>query len=302
MQADAAVTNAQTTLTRLAAPPAAGWAALGTWFEAPTPHGPLRLYLGEPQGPATHAAAAALALQRAAPMLDALDAWLGDAAPDWRWQHGTASARGSSMLRLPWRGSCHQLIAPWPWLRALPPPPEALAARIQWPAIDAVLAIAQLPLQGNELQQLEPGGAVLLPESMQPGWTGRLRTAAEAGHAGVAVALHELARPHVLPGTASPLQPTGAAGRPCEVRLGLHGALPATSLAGWHPDALRGAVAPDLAATLWQQPAAREPARCLAHGHLLPWGDGWALLVDGLGDRLGAGHGERAAQAHGSAA
>ena len=54
----------ETTLTRpmpvLA--PARGWAAMGTWFESPTPHGPLRLYLGELTGAG---ALGALALQLA---------------------------------------------------------------------------------------------------------------------------------------------------------------------------------------------------------------------------------------------
>ncbi len=295
-----------TTLTRPVVPPASGWAALGSWFEASTPHGPLQLYLGEPAGPASHAAAAALALQRAAHLLDLLDDWLGDAAPEWRWQPDTTTGittrRGPTMLRLPWRDSCHQLIAPWRWLRGLPPPPEALAERLQWPAIEAVLAMARLSLSADEMQQLEPGGAVLLPDSMKPGWTGRLRTAHEDADAGVAVQLDDLARPLVLPGTAPRLQPAGAAGRLCELRLDLHSALPASNLAGWHPDAPQGAVAGDLAATLWQQPAGREPARCLAHGRLLPWGDGWALLVDGLGHALARGLDERAAQAHVSAA
>lgn len=296
---------AASTLTRPVAPPASGWAALGTWFEAPTPQGPLQLYLGEPAGPATHAAAAAMSLHRAGALLDALDDWLGDDAPepalDWRWQPDATTQRGPAMLRLPWRGSCHQLIAPWRWLRALPPPPEALADGLQWPAIEAVLGIARLSLGADELGQLEPGGAVLLPDSMKPGWTGRLRTAHEDADAGVTVRFDDLARPQVLPGTAPPLQPGGAPGRVCELRLDLAGTLPAPSLAGWHPEALHGALAPDQCATLWQLPAAREPARCLAHGRLLPWGDGWALLIDGLGPRrvhVGDGQADRAAQAH----
>lgn len=280
-----------TTMTRPVSPPASGWAALGTWFEAPTAHGPLQLYLGEPQGPATHACGAALALNRASRLLDGLDGWLGDAAPDWRWQPDTTTQRGPTMLRLPWRDSCHQLIAPWGWLRSLPPPPQALAAGLHWPAIDAVLAIAQLPLRPDELQQLERGGAVVLPESMRPGWTGQLRTHAEAPAAGIAVALDEPAQPRVLPGT--PLSNPGthaATGRACEVRLHLSHAVPADHLAGWRGESLQQALSPHLAASLWQHAAAREPARCLAHGRLLPWGDGWALLIDGLGEEAEQAH------------
>jgi hypothetical protein len=297
----------------LAVAPARGWAAMGTWFESPTPQGPLRLYLGEASGPAPHAAAAALALQRASGLLSELDAWLGDDAPDWRWVPDAASAGsaactalGPTVLRLPWRDTTHQLIVPWPWLRAQPAPPAALAERWQWPATEAVLAAARLRLSPDELQQLEPGGAVLLPASMRPNWTGRLRGLAEADDGGVPVALEDPALPRLLPGPSLSDSagaslgdalgaglgvglPVGlgvgpAAGRLCEVRLHLPHAIPADLLTGWREHLLADAITPDLAATLWQLPAAREPARCLAHGRLLPWGDGWALLLHALGD------------------
>jgi hypothetical protein len=329
----------ETTLTRpmpvLANAPARGWAALGTWFETPTPQGPLRLYLGEAAGPAPHAAAAALALQRAGELLFELDAWLGDGAPDWRWVpdaaaagSAAATALGPSVLRLPWRDTTHQLIVPWPWLRAQPAAPAALAARWWWPATEAVLAIERLHLSAAELQQLEPGGAVLLPASMRPGWSGRLRGLAEDVDVGVPVALDDPASPRLLPARVPSLPDPGcgvlggavggalsaavggavsgalggdrsgdrggglgadfglglAVGRLCEVRLHLPHAIPADRLAGWHEQPLADAVTPDLAATLWQLPAGREPACCLAHGRLLPWGDGWALLLHALGD------------------
>jgi len=322
----------ETTLIRPAAPPMRGEAALGTWFEAPTAHGPLQLCLGEGDGPAAHAAAAALALQRAAALLQSIDDWLGDDAPDWRWQPVPVTRPDPAALRLPGRDGGHQLIAPWRWLRALPAPSEALAARLQWPAIEARLAIARLRLAADELQQLEPGGAVLLPASMRPGWTGLLRGSAEDADAGVPVALDDPARPQLLQGSAAtPLEPASrraghaagpgagraagpdpglgagagagaGAGRLCELRLHLSCTLPADCLAGWRAEPLHQAVVPDLAATLWQLAAAREPERCLAHGRLLPWGDGWALLIGGLGDGLVDGLvdglGEEAAQAH----
>jgi hypothetical protein len=253
----------------------------------------LRLYLGEPAGPAPHAAAAALALQRAGELLFELDAWLGDDAPDWRWVpdaaaagSAAATALGPTVLRLPWRDTTHQLIVPWPWLRAQPASPAALAARWWWPATEAVLAIARLHLSAAELQQLEPGGAVLLPASMRPGWSGRLRGLAEDVDAGVPVALDDPASPRLLPAPAPSLpDPAGlAAGRLCEVRLHLPHAIPADRLAGWHQQPLADAVTPELAATLWLLAAGCEPACCLAHGRLLPWGDGWALLLHALGD------------------
>ncbi|NRF67248.1 hypothetical protein HLB44_09660 [Aquincola sp. S2] len=274
---------AETTHTRPVPPPARGWAALGTWFEATTPHGPLRLYLGEAVGPAPHAAAAALALQRGEPMVAALDDWLRD-PPAWRWRPEPAPI-SSTDVRLPWRDSCHQLIGTWPWLRSLQPPPDQLATRLQWPAVEAVLSAARLHLSADDLDQIEPGGAVLLPPSMKPDWTGRLRCAAEPSDAGVKVDLRDPSSPRVLAGPMPPPEPANpAAGRPCEVRLQLAHAIPADRLAGWHQPSLADAILSDLPATLWQLPAAREPARCLAHGRLIPWGDGWALALQGLGD------------------
>jgi hypothetical protein len=291
------MTPAETTLTRPVAPPAPGWSALGTWFEAPTPHGPLQLYLGESDGPARHASGAALALHRAAPVLKLLDYWLAEAAPHWRWREAPTPRLCATTVRLPWLHTCHQLIAPWPWLRAQPAPPDTLTDRIQWPAMHAVLTIDRLRLSADELQQLEPGGAVLLPESMRPGWTGQLRATTELDErnegpadAGLAVALDDPARPRVLPGEPPPLQAIGPGGQPCEVRLHLQHTLPADRLTGWRPDSLQEAITPGLAASLWQTAAAREPVRCLAHGRLLPWGDGWALLIDGLGEEPEQAH------------
>jgi hypothetical protein len=294
------------TQTRPVGPPAPGWAALGTWFDAPLPQGTLQLYLGEPGGPAGHAAAAALALQRATALLEVLDDWLGEPSPDWRWQPDPAARPGPAMLRLPWRDSCHQLLAPWSVLRRLPPPTAGLVDVLQWPAVDAVLAVARPGLRPEEVRLLEPGGAVLLAESLQPGWTGWLRSAHEDCSAGAAVRLDDPRRPRVQPGgpagaaspgpgAAPPGPADGQPGRAFEVRLGLQRAVPADGVAGWRADALAGAVSADLAATLWQLPAGRDPAHCLAHGRLLPWGDGWAMLIDGLGEEPAQTHGWAAA-------
>lgn len=292
----------ETTLIRPAAAAARGATSQGTWFEAPTPHGPLALCLHEAGGPAAHAAAAALALQRAAALLQPIDDWLGDGAPDWRWAPAPPAGPDAAALRLPWREGGHQLIAPWRWLRALPPPPPALAAELQWPAIEARLGITRLRLAGEQLQQLEPGGALLLPASMRPGWTGWLHGSTEPAEAGSALLLDDPARPRMRGHTPAPTQAGEitldmdgmVGGRPCEVRLHLTRALPAGCLAGWCDEPLRDAIAPDLAASLWQCATVREPERCLAQGRLLPWGDGWALLIDGLGEETR----QAAAQAH----
>jgi hypothetical protein len=55
----------------------------------------------------------------------------------------------------------------------------------------------------------------------------------------------------------------------------------AAGLAGW----LDGPVGPaGPAASLWRRAAARQPACRLAGGRLMPWGDGWALSIESVGD------------------
>lgn len=279
---------AGTTLSRPAPAPARGWAELGTWFEAATPFGPLHLYAGDAAGAARHAAEAALVLARCEDFLAGLDDWLPE-PPDWRWSPSPGPGEvGAAQCRLQWRDSCHQLMGPWAWLRSLPAPPAAFAARLNWPAVEVVLSAAQLRLGTDELHQLEPGGAVLLPQSLQPGWIGHLRGAAEPTQAphGVPVALVSPTTPRLIAGpalaTASiPGDPTGTL---CEIRLAPARALGADHLAGWRDEVLAGLLHHELAASLWSNAAGREPARCLAHGRLMPWGDGWALALQGMGE------------------
>jgi hypothetical protein len=263
-------------------------ALAGAWFEAAAPGGSLRLYAS---GNARHAADAAVTLGRCDALLDALDAWLGTVL-DWRWLAASASVTSTtSHARAHWRPDeakgrkdlgC-RLELPWSLLRAAPAPDEALARQLQWADVPVVLSIAQLAIGRDELALLEPGGAVILPASMQPSWHGALRTVDEscAPANGAPVALASPWSPRRIKAGARLEARAEAAGDRvlCEVRLGIRHAVPADRLAGWFEGEF-GDVGPR--AGLWRCANDREPATCLANGQLMPWGDGWALVIGDL--------------------
>lgn len=276
----------------------------GTWFEAASPSGLLRLHTGD-AGTVRHAADAALALLRCEALLAELDAW-SDQLLDWRWSgQGAHAAQGAHAVPAPdaiqvgWRGGSLRLVLPWAWVRARPAPSALLAAELDWPRQQAVLGIAWLRLSGDELQALEPGGAVILPPSLRPGWTGMLRGETDNladdfdASAGAPVSLTDPRAPRLLRRArpAATPEPAGdmpspvagdASGVLCEVRLALRRSVLADRLAGWHVESLHDLVHDDLAASLWRCEGQGGPARCLAQGHLLPWGDGWALGLEAL--------------------
>jgi len=172
----------------------------GTWFEAACDGGAVRLCLGPDAPAAAHAAEAAIRLQRAEDLLAPLDDWSGAAlawrpveAPAPRAQRGRASAR--------WRGAAaaQEGRVSWPWdlLSTWQAPPAPLAPRLEWPLVEAVLVLAELPVGHDELALLEPGGAVLLPQALQPPWHGVLRGAGEASGACVVVDLSTPSRPRL---------------------------------------------------------------------------------------------------------
>jgi hypothetical protein len=251
-----------------------------TRFTAATRGGTLTLQLDGLT--AAHAAEAALLLDRCDALLDALDAWL-HVALDWRWTVGEPAATASCVLAhtkiaagdaaLPCR-----LELPWPLLRALGAPPPALANTLQWGAVPAVLVLSRPAIDEAELRLLERGGAVLLPESMRKPWHARLRAADESGGDGLAVELSGLDNPRLVKSSAPP----AAAGdqRPCcEVRMTTVGPLSPAQLAGW-ADGAALELAPR--ASLWRCAGPTEPERYLAGGRLLPWGDGWAMLIESI--------------------
>lgn len=262
-------------------------------YQAPSPFGVLRLWLHDAPAP-RHAADAAIALQRADALLAAFDAWSGLDA-DWRWAgtaepspdpatHGWADWFPDATALDPDAAPTARLELPWALLRRLDAPPAALQAQLRWPALPAAVVISRSPLPADELAALEPGGAVLLPESLERPWRGELRAAAEPARPGSGVPL-ELARPQsprLLARTAvgpTALERPGIPGAevPCEVRLAASGACGADRLAGWTGGELTDS---SLRASLWRTDG--EAARYLASGSLLPWGDGWALLVEAV--------------------
>jgi hypothetical protein len=269
-------------------------------YEASTPAGVLRLEVDQVR--VRHAADAALALLRADELLWALQCWTRLPLP-WRWVEHPAADLGASHLRTPWqlpadpeatrpptvraslatRGEAGALFWPWALLRALPAPEGLLAPCLSWPDVDAVLSAAVLHLDADELAQLEPGGAVLLRPSCTRPWTGHLRMQAEAVGAGVPVDLSRPKSPRLILPTAeaSPTPCAQPASIDCEVRLALPGPIPVATLAGWHAGQ---PLATGDQASLWRTASPRGPATCLAHGHLMPWGDGWAMALDMLCD------------------
>jgi len=256
-----------------------------TRFDAVTRCGTMSVQL---ETPVAHAAEAALLLDRCDALLDALDAWL-HVALDWRWIEaaGTdqpARACASAQATITADGGAAPLICrievPWALLRTLGQPPHALAGQLQWSPVPAVLVVSQPAIDEAELRLLERGGAVVLPESMRSPWHARLHAAHDDAGQGV---LAELASPASAtladgPGTLDPA--AQAPGRPCcEVRLTTTRPLAPEQLAGW-----AAGVAIELAprASLWRCAGPSEAERYLAGGRLIPWGDGWAMLIESV--------------------
>lgn len=254
-----------------------------TRFDAATRWGTLSLHADG--APAPHAAAAALLLDRCDPLLDALDAWTHTAL-DWQWVAGVdadepAAARAAAHCTLDSNGPAGALTVrlklPWSLLRSLGAPAEPLASRLVWSAVPALVVVSQPAIDEAQLRQLERGGAVVLPESMRSPWRARLRAAEEGAHDGLVVELSsaDCAR---VPDAGQTAEPAGE--RPvCEVRMNPVGALKPPELAGWSAGA-----AIDLAprASLWRCAGPTEAERYLAGGRLLPWGDGWAMLIESI--------------------
>lgn len=248
------------------------------WFEAASPFGALWLCV-QTGAAVRHAAAAAVVLQQAGPMLDALDDWTV-LELDWRWTPLPQAADAGSHVVLRWPDddaapvSAH-MVLPWSLVRHMPPPTATLADSVRWEPAQATAVIARLALSAAELDALEPGGAVVLPESMHPDWRGALRARGEPLDAGTPLALAAPHAPRVVPRdpAARPLTcETGTVA--CEVRWDRTPMVAIDRLAGWSTGDIG-----DLGslASLWRCDGA--PRRC-AGGTLMPWGDGWALALD----------------------
>ncbi|HEX6707436.1 MAG TPA: hypothetical protein VF169_21945 [Albitalea sp.] len=249
----------------------------GTWFVASGAHGVLRLcaFAGAPAP--CHAVDAALALHRCEPLLGALDRWLGQDLA-WRWSE-TPMPRAASATHawVRWTRADAELecmlALPWSLMRSLPAPPEELASCLQWPDVPVMLVVSQCRIDAEELQLLEPGGAVVLAESLQRPWHGVLRAADEPAWpgAGVRVVLDPPSTPRLAGSIAARDEAPGM----CEVRVATSRSVSGDRLAGWFTDEAIGEVGP--LAGLWR---CAEPAQWLASGRLMPWGDGWALHIE----------------------
>jgi len=250
------------------------------WFEAASPFGPLSLCVRN-GGTVQHVPAAAVALQQAHPLLDALDDWAA-LELDWRWTAVPQAADAGSHVLLRWPADetatiAAHLVLPWSLVRSLPAPAGTLADAVRWEPAQATVVVARLALGSDELEALESGGAVVLPGSMRADWRGALRAAGEPREAGAPLLLAPPQAPQVVP-------PEPAAGAPaaepgaiaCEVRLDASPRVAIERLAGWVPGDLGDLGA---RASLWRCDGAE---RCCARGTLMPWGDGWALALEAV--------------------
>jgi len=269
----------------------------GTWFDAATPHGALRLCAFTGRA-VRHAVDAAIALEHCEELLVALEAWTGIAL-DWRWNPAPPRRPSGSHAAASWEPTPEPepdaapnervclLSLPWTLLRAAAPPDAGL--RLRWSSVPAVLAVAHFKLAAGEADLLEVGGAVVLPDSMRSPWLGRLRSADEPAIAGLGarVLLDEPSLPRLVRGAAAEDPSTPAMGDAsideriaCEVRLALPHTLPGDMLTGWHDGVPLADAGPR--ATLWRCAGDGVPAQGLAAGRLMPWGDGWALAIESL--------------------
>ena len=132
-----------------------------------------------------------------------------------------------------------------------------------------------LALAADELDALEAGGAVVLPESMRPDWRGVLRARGEPLASGAPLALATPHAPQVVArDAATPALSLDAGAVMCEVRLAGTPMVAIERLAGWQPGSV-GHLGER--AVLWRCDGVSR--RCAA-GTLMPWGDGWALAID----------------------
>ena len=292
----------------------------GAWlrYEGSVAEGSLRLRVRAPSAKCT-ATIAAIALDDCDGLLQAIDGWL-QAEIEWQWENegeaGELRGRPDSTLALAEVDPVEdgtprsalppcRLEVPWSVLRRAGAPPLPLAGRLGWRATPALLTLSTMDLEDAELSAIEAGGAVVLPESMQPQWAGWLHLPGEPPQHGLSVAVsawadERSARPPegaLAPARRDSTKYEGCtseiSARPppsrqnrCQVRATLPMPLGAPLLAGWQAlDDAIGNLA-DRPVELWLEPPAATgpvtPTR-VAGGRLIPWGNGCAMLVDERG-------------------
>ena len=268
------------------------------WFVADTSSGSLGLALTQGATPPRHAADAALALWAIEPLLVALDA--ASAEPlHWRWQpQRPTPAPGLSLC--PRGDSGVHVHLPWTWLQTQSSPGDPCKSSswvqaFEWPRVPATIRAGQLRLSAEELDELEPGGAVLWHMAGMGPWNGRLVCEAGAidlasvelcGAADVGPLAPRLVRPQPAQPAqpARPAAPTEGHGRLCELRLELASPFDPRHLIAGHADANPHRLPTYGCATLWQCAEGPHAERRLASGQLMPWGDAWALAIESLCD------------------
>lgn len=186
------------------------------------------------------AAEAAVVLDLAGELLDALAAAGLAPGEPWQWE-ASASDAPAAAAQASWRGAEVQarLALPWRALRALAEAPDV--AGLQWQPTPAECVLAQWRLGEDELAALEPGGLLLLEAPAAD----RLRARGEAWA--------DEPPWQLVARWDQPL--------PLEVVMGWRGPAPAQPVHCQLVEASR----PDLA---------------LARGRLVPWGSGQAFRID----------------------
>lgn len=260
---------------------------------AATPAGPVRLSWG----PAVdNAAQAAVALHALGDWLEQLEDWLApEQGLDW-WPIDDA-VYALRQVEVDWISAAVDADAdsdsdadsvsvslPWPSLRELPEPPDAL--RLQWPELPAELLLARQPLPPEAPDQIEPGAVLLLEPSFEPAWIVSLRRSGADDDSDPGRWLVCDGR---LAWSVPAVPPRRELARPrLEVRMRLPTPVPVPLLTGWH--ARDTAFPADSPATLHLITADGRDA-LIAEGQLLPWGRGHALrmtdvAVDARSDKL----------------
>ncbi len=190
-----------------------------------------------------------------------------------------ARAQGD-VARARWQlpgGVSGSIAVPWNALRAsarmhLHP------AELQWQRVHAVCVLDRFDLEAHDIECLEPGGAVVLPATMSPGWVARLRAHGEAEGAGLALRLA------VGPGDVAVRGVISAAGavhtsraRTWEVRSLRPLSVEADQLCGWA--ALEGLPQALFTELELARTRADGPPIGVMPGTLMPWGRGAALWL-----------------------
>lgn len=243
-------------------------------YRCDTPWGALRLALPCP----THVAPAPVAAVRLGAcdsLLQQLHRWWAPAlatSPEWHWIEGSdGTADGpADYVTLDWRsgdGVSAEVSAPVRLLLAAGPPPGALASQIRWAEVPVWCVLDRFELDADEAAALEPGGAVLLPGSFVTGARQALRTV----HEPLQVQSPMRAWPAGPDAGGDPVLPAGR-----WVVQQQAPAVPWPCAAGWQAGGIdRPGCGPG---ELWQAGADGAFAR-RAHGTVVPWGHGLALLL-----------------------